>query len=115
MKNIITYLFVLLISTLSFMGCSSESDSVYIIELTNIKTNSDLVIGGILFENDMKPYDNSLMISSSQFSPYFKKTINGIEYSIAYNKKTKKIIYISTIDIQFKTPEGYKVMVSFDI
>jgi hypothetical protein len=49
-----------------------------------------------------------LMITSSNLKPSKEVLINGIDFTIVENEK-KEIIYWSTNDNNFQTPEGYSV------
>jgi hypothetical protein len=99
--------FIFLIICLFNFQCSSTIDFE---KNSNIDSYDDLFIGKKIFYDGFNVQNNTiLLISSSQFWPYFDKTIDGIKYSIAYNPDTKTITYISTQDPLFKSPDGYKI------
>jgi hypothetical protein len=45
----------------------------------------------------------------SQFRPFIKRTIDGVEYIIAYDEKNREIKYIHTTDKNFRTASGLRV------
>jgi len=45
----------------------------------------------------------------SQFRPFIKRTVDGVEYIIAYDEKNREIRYIHTTDKKFRTASGLRV------
>ena len=45
----------------------------------------------------------------SNFRPYIRRKIAGVEYLIAYDEKSRRITYIHTSDTKFHTAGGLKV------
>lgn len=67
-------------------------------------------IGSKLAAKDVpKKNKRHFMTHSAQFRPYIKKVINGVEYVIAYDKKTREVTYLYTDDADFKNSKGLKV------
>lgn len=58
------------------------------------------------------PTGISLLTSHSNFAPTYEITLNGILYTIAINDQ-KEIIYLDTIDPDFKTEEGFNMKTTF--
>jgi hypothetical protein len=56
-----------------------------------------------------RPLTGLIATSPSQFDPYIRRKIDGIEYLIAYDSKTRKITFIHTIDKNFRTKDGLKL------
>lgn len=52
-------------------------------------------------------------INVNDFSPFVQRTINGVNYIIAYNEKTRKIEYTYTSDKNFVTENGLRVGTEF--
>jgi len=98
-------LFSLLILILLF-GCnSSEKNKINITDnkkIESIDNFNDSIVE--IKEGTTK----LLMINSATLEPSIEVLINGIDFSIVENE-TKEIIYWSTNDKEFSTPEGYSV------
>jgi hypothetical protein len=45
----------------------------------------------------------------SQLRPFIKRTVDGVEYIIAYDEKNREIRYIHTTDKSFRTVSGLQV------
>lgn len=45
----------------------------------------------------------------SQMRPFIKRTVDGVEYIIAYDEKSREIKYIHTTDKNFRTEGGLRV------
>lgn len=56
---------------------------------------------------DHPPKDPSMLMSSSaQLDPAYLLVVQSVEYSIGLRERDNRVVYISTIDPGFKTPEG---------
>src|SRR5580765_7665963 len=47
--------------------------------------------------------------AASQLRPFIVTSIKGVEYTIAYDERTRRIKYINTDDDNFRTSNGLKV------
>jgi hypothetical protein len=56
-----------------------------------------------------KKVTEQIATNPSQFCPFIKRTIDGVEYIIAYDEKNREIRYIHTTDNNFRTASGLRV------
>lgn len=86
---------------------------ILVASCSNSLTINKIKIGmKITKEIAKSPTGVSLLTSHSNFAPTYEITIDGIMYTIAINEQ-KKIIYIDTIDPNFKTEEGFCMKTTF--
>jgi hypothetical protein len=45
----------------------------------------------------------------AQMDPCFERSFNGVRYTVAYSRESKRITYVYTEDEKFKTTDGLRV------
>ncbi len=74
------------------------------------KSNLRLEIGAKLKRNDVpKRTSEYTMTHSAQMRPFIRKIVDGVEYIVAYDSKSREIKYIHTKDKKFRTTSGLRV------
>jgi hypothetical protein len=69
-----------------------------------------LEIGAKLKKRDFPKTSRKLyMTHPAQMRPYIEKNIDGVDYIIAYDEKSRVIKYITTNDEDFRTANGLRV------
>jgi len=77
-----------------------------------VATQSDikLKIGAKLPRKDApRKYNEMMRTATNQFRPFIKRTIGKIDYTIAYDERTREIKFIYTEDKNFHTVNGLNV------
>jgi hypothetical protein len=65
-------------------------------------------IGDVL-KKEYIPKKPKEMAALCCFYPFIEKFFGGVKYTIAFERDTREIIYLSTWDKNFKTEDGYRV------
>jgi len=70
-----------------------------------------LEIGAKLERKDLpKKITEEMMTHPAQTRPFIRRSIRGVEYKIAFDRKTREIKYIYTNDLKFRTKDGLRVL-----
>lgn len=78
------------------------------------QTKFRLELGAILPKKDIPKKPQEMAVRCC-FSPFIEKNYEGVKYTVAFNRKTREIIYLYTWDKNFKTKDGYKIGDSIDV